>query len=349
MQPNPRLPAACFTLLAATLPTCGDVAPINQGILTLVNEAGYNSMNVRLDIPLFGSQTRTSTITGTVLATLAIDPATNRTPELSISDGVISGTPVSFSMSVFLLGSVKINSSTIGGTAFTTTPPGPVDPPTGNFDATLHQFVMNQGTLTGTAVGSPVDINLANDPFTGTGKGTGNAILVRGPDTATRANYTLTMILPIDFTNPVSLGTVRFTGNMKATGQISVPLSDYLAWTESQGTPGANPAADANADGVADGLSWALGLGLADDPRPHLLRPSPSSPPGFTLTLPAGGSAAPLFIEASESMAPDSWVPADPAGLSLPANPLPAGTTGTITVAPSPTLPARFLRLRAQP
>lgn len=342
-----------LTLALGTLPARAAVPPINEGTLTLVNEAGYNKLNITLAVTLFGSQTKQSTVTGSMLARLAISPATNRSPEFTILSGTFQGTPVSFSLSNFLFGSITATSSTIGGTMFTTTPPGTIDPTTGQGPASQHQFVINQGTVSGTAVGNPINVNFATDPASGTGSGTATVTITRASTTATRAVYNVTVTLPVNLSEPIPndfglTATFSASGTFKAAGQVSVPLSDYLAWTEVQNVPGASPDADPNHDGISNGLLWALGLGINSNPRPHLLVANPTSRRGFRLTLPAGGSGGPLFIDSSTSLAPNSWSLASPAELSLPANPLPAGTTGTITIAPS-TLPRRFLRLRAQP
>jgi hypothetical protein len=342
-----------LALALAALPARAVVPPINEGTLTLVNEVGYNKLDITLSVTLFGSQTKQSTVTGSLLARLAIDPATDRSPEFTILGGSFQGTPVSFSLRNFLLGSITATSSTIGGTMFTITPPGLIDPATGIGDASQHQFVINQGTVTGSAVGNPLSVNFATDPASGKGSGSATVTITRASTTATRAVCNVTVTLPVNLTEPIPndyglTATFSATGTFKAAGQVSVPLSDYLAWTEVQNVPGADPNADPNQDGIPNGLLWALGLSLNANPRPHLIVADPASPRGFRFTLPAGGAGGPLFIESSTSLAPDSWSLASPAELSLPANPLPAGTTGTITIAPS-SLPSRFLRLRAEP
>ena len=125
------LPAWLSLLALACLPAHADVPPINQGTLTLVDEAGFNQLTLSLAVSGFGSDSDTSTITGSLLTRLDIDPATGRSPEFTILGGNLQGTPVSLQIKVLFVTVVDVSSTTIGGTVATITPPGTIDPLTG--------------------------------------------------------------------------------------------------------------------------------------------------------------------------------------------------------------------------
>ena len=351
---NPRVIPLAAASLCIFLPAAlrADPPPPNEGVLTLVDEPGYNKIDITLSVALLGSDTDTSTFTGTMNARLDIDPATGLSAEFTLLGGDIEGTPISLSIHS-LFGSVDVTSSTLGGTAATIAPPGVIDPATGAGDAAQHEFTINRGTVSGTAAGNPINVDFSTDPVGGAGEGTESVVITPTRTDATRAYFDVTFILPVQFEKPIENdygieASLSGSGTFKATGQVSVPLSDYLAWTEQQGIPGAPPSEPSKFGMIDNGLLWALGLGVADDPRPHLPRPNPADLRSFLLTLPSSGSAAPIFIEASTTLAPGSWSLVDPSELSAPANPLPAGTSGTLDIAPS-TLPARYIRIRAQP
>jgi len=325
------------------------IDPVNEGTLTLVNEAGFNDLALNLSVPLFGNQTKHSTLTGSIDVRLDIDPATGLSPEFTILDGTVNGTGVSFKLT-FLFSTITANASDFTGNVFTTLPPGMMNPATGQGDASQHEFNINQGTVTGSAPGTPIDINFAVDPFGNPTSGTGTVTITPAGTTPTRAIYDITAVLPVDLTKEITgilTATLTGTGTMKATGQISVALP-YPDWAVAQGIPGAPPEADSNSNGIQNGITWALGLGLTDDPRPHLLIPDPATPKGFLLPLPAGGTSGSLTVEASPDLSPGSWLPLGPGDLSTAANPLPPGTTGNVTVSASAAL-QRYLRLRANP
>ena len=52
-----------------------------------------------------------------------------------------------------------------------------VNPANGEFDASQHQFLINEGTLSGTALDQPVSVDFATTPATGAGEGDGSVII----------------------------------------------------------------------------------------------------------------------------------------------------------------------------
>jgi len=348
------LPLAAACLALGVSHSTAELPPANEGTLTLVEEPGYNEIDITLTVDLLGSHsdTDTSTFTGTMQARLDIDPDTGQSPEFTLLGGDIEGSPIALKIST-LLGSIDVSSSTLGGTVSTIAPPGLIDPATGTGDAAQHEFIINRGTVSGTAMGNPISVDFSTNPAGGPGKGTETVDITSVRTDATRAYFQVTFVLPVQFEKPIPNdygidATLSGSGTIKATGEVSVPLSDYLAWTEQQGIPGV-PASTPSKFGVTDaGLLWALGLGLSEDPRPHLPRPDPARPRSFVLDLPATGSRGPVFIESSTTLRPGSWTLVAPADLSAPSNPLPPGTTGTISITPA-AQSARYLRIRSEP
>jgi hypothetical protein len=325
----------------------------NRGTLTFVQEAGYNQLNITLKVDLFGSQTKTSTVSGTLDTRFAVDPATARSPEFTILSGAISATPVSFLLRNFFLGSISANSTTLGGTASTTRPPGTLDPATGTGDAAQHEFVIHQGSVSGSALGNPIAVDFASTPAGGSGSGTATVTFTPAGTTTTRLLFDVSATFPVSLSQPIPNdyglnATFSASGTLKAKGRISIARTPYLAWTETQGIDGAPLHGDPDGDGVSLAMLWALGLGKSDLPGPWLIQPDPAEPRGFMLRLPPTGSRAPLHLEESASLAPGSWQPVPPSFLGGMPNPLPVGSAGEIRVQPSPE-GNRFVRIRVLP
>jgi hypothetical protein len=115
-----------------------------------------------------------------------------------------------------------------------------------------------------------------------------------------------------------------------------------------QGATSFNPNADTAGNGTPDGIKWALGLPtLYTNPLPFLLKPHPTIPGTFTISLPPGGTVAPLTVESSTNLMPP-WTPV-PAGQMAPAvNPISINSTGVINITPT-TANKIFLHMRANP
>lgn len=319
--------------------------------LTLVNQPGYNQISVKVDPGSGLDDTDVTTLTGTVQAFFDINPVNGQTSELTLVNGRANGTNMNFSRTAFLnLASYNINVTNLSTAIFTIAPPGVVTPATGVFAANQHRFEIDQGTINGTTSGL-IGNNTINESFTpespasGTGTGTGTVVLVHTGDSGIFRNYTVTATLPVSIADTFLAGTtsvaITATGTVRASGTVQVPRTEYLAWTLDQGIPNAPFAGDPNGDGVSNGLLWALGLNANSDPFPYLPRPNPAQPGGFIVPLPPGGSGAPILIQSSPNLG--TWGPAGAVGPV--ANPVPAGTSGNVTVAPDGS-PRRFIRLQ---
>ena len=218
----------------------------NTAVLTLVNEGTFNKMKIDIDV-ILGDSTATSTLTGTINAQLNIDLATGQTDELTLLSADVSGSNVTLAASGFL-GRYSINSNGLKLDANTFEPPGEVTPETGEFDSSQYRFIVNEGTLAGTATiylappATNVDFNFADEPFEGAGSGTGNVILVPTEILGRRQFYEVTVIVPVSIAQTIediggtgqNADTV-LTGTLKAVGTTFVDLPyTYELWAADQ-------------------------------------------------------------------------------------------------------------------
>jgi hypothetical protein len=251
-----------------------------------------------------------------------------------------------------------LTTSGLQGFPWTKAPPAPVNPADGNFEASLHGFTLDRGAVNGTtaiAIGDlPAGTKFAQDfavtPVSGPGEGTGKVTLLELPAFATASTRTwkTTLSLPLNIVQDIDLQgtpvTMRLTGTIRAESNLAVPRNDYFAWTIANTLPA--PAFNtAVRPGEPYGMVWAMGLQPSQSLGPHLPRITASGGPQALLSLPAGGTAAPLAIEISDRLAGGTWIPAPAATVTAGANPLPAGTSGSVSV--RLTGPRQFVRLRA--
>ncbi|WP_193213780.1 hypothetical protein [Luteolibacter marinus] len=314
--------------------------------LTLVSEPDVNRITVTVDPGAF-PDTDTTTLTGSVDAAFDIDPQAGTTDELTLSNGRVNGTAMNFSGGFGSFG-YNINMTGLSAAISTIAPPGSVNPANGQFPAEEHQFVIDQGSVTGTALGNPVSTGFTPEsPAGGAGTGTGTVTLTPAGDLDGYRNFNVVVTFPVAIDDTFDAdGTpvaVVATGTIKAAGTVQVPLSAYVAWTVDEGIPGAEFDAVPAGGSVPYGVVWALGLGAADNPLPHLPMPDPSASGGFAITLPPGGSAGPIVVESSDDL--DEWLPVAAEDLSPALNPLPAGTSGTVQVTADGN-DRRFVRLK---
>ncbi len=308
------------------------------------------------------SDTKTTDISGTLAVGMNINPTTKGVTEFTINSGDISMTDMAFNLKTsgfFAISVATINTAGMKGTAFTRVPPG-VATPTGTggtFDASQHSLRINQGTVTGSITiplqpATPINANFTDAPVEGPGTGTGTLTVTLGTATATHRNCSVTMLLPVNFTQNQDLDgtpvTVTVKGTIKATGTIPVPLNAWIDWKLANNLS-SSTFATVPAPGAAPlGLAWAMGL----EPGVPAARVMPvmtgGALPAATLVLPVTGTRGPLRLEQSDSLTGNSWQIVPAASISLGQNPLPAGTTGTVTVQwPSPAA-RRFIRVGAQ-
>lgn len=314
--------------------------------LTLVQEGSYGLIDVTVDA-LFIPSSDTSALTGTIDVQLEIDTDSDTVSALTTLNSDITGTQVKFKAGSGFYSYDVTSSETLGVSIFTSAPPGSVDPETGYFDASEHQFKIDEGTLTGTS-----NVDFAATPFGDENSGDGNLSLTLLSSDSTSKTYSVVMIYPVSTSTPLDVsGTaidVVIVGTVKSVGTITVPLpSPFELWLDANSLAGASFEADSNQDGLPNGLQWALGLSAGESPQAHLLTFANSAPAAattYTLELPAGGSAADLTILHAANLG-TVFTPLAGAAVSV-GNPIPAGTAGTVTI----TLPAGdqgFLKMSA--
>lgn len=347
-------PPLLLLLLAAQLPAAPAMTQ-----LTLVNEPGFNVLQITVSGQYLSTSHTQSVLTGTVDAWLDVDHGNATTSELTLLNGQIAGSDFSASGTAssfgIPLGTYQLNATGLAGTFFTIQPPGAVTPSTGTFNAAQHRFVINQGNVSGNALGQTYQTAFnSQNPFAGTGSGSGSVTLTPAGSDADSIFYQVVVVVPgVSVTDSMVVGnppltstvTVTGTGTIKAAGLIDVPRSAYRAWTLREGIPGAAFSGDANADGMSNGMAWAMGLGAQAPAGPVMPRATQSSPPEFEIPFPSGGSKAPIWIEVADT--PGAWSTLPPEDCSLGVNPLPTGTTGIVRVVAT-SAARRFLRLRTE-
>lgn len=343
-----RRPLPCLVLLATASGALAAGRPIT---LDLAEGGPDNRVTIGLNVPGIGSDDDVSTITGTVAAEVEIDPDTDQVTALSFTSADVSGTPITLRASFLGLASFNLTSTVIGGNLTTPAPPGTVNAD-GIFDSAQHVFEINEGSIGGTVnvfgSVSNVNVDFQTDPVGAAGVNPGGVWSVPTSATTTSKTYTVVVIMPLSITEVQTVEgtevTITANGQLNASGEITVPLGTlYEQWAVANDIDGAPFTGDHDLDGVSNGLLWALGLQVDDDPRPVLPAINGSS---VELTLPAGGTAADLWLETSTALTPGSWLALRAVAVSTGTNPLPAGTSGPVSVALPSGDPLRGLRLR---
>lgn len=302
-------------------------------------DGDFGVINVVVNAP-GAVDTDTTTLTGNITVELNIDPDTDTVNEVTVVSGDITGTQMEFSGGNFLFSYSVESSPTIGCDIVTTSPPGAVDPATGNFDASEHPFQLNEGTLTGETrvlfTATPVAVDFATDPFGSTNSGTGNIQLSLLSSDAVSKTYSVVMIYPIDTTTPLDAGgtaiDVDIDGTVKALGTVTVPLlTEFELWLQDNLLP-TSPFEELNQFGLALGIQWALGLNASASPQsamPQFDNVSPTSTV-YTIDLPVGGSAGDLTILYAADLS-QPFTSLDTLAVSV-GNPIPSGSAGAVTI-----------------
>ena len=304
----------------------------NVGTLTLVTDPVFNKFQVRIRATALGitaTDTKTTTLTGTVGTRLNIDHINNTTDTMVVTSSNISASNLSFNLRS---GFISVATFTTQGKKVALSTPlgiGPVTPATGAFDATLHAFAVNEGTLSGTALGSPISLDFATSPLTGTGTGSGSVILsnrVEGPNR--RISYTVTVTVPALINNDLILNgnpvNIQITGTMRATGTIFVtrPIT-YDEWAIEQGVgPNRRDKFDLS-PGISNGVLFAMGHDAVTAPE-QLFTPDPDG--NLELNVAEEPREEVLIRYSTDLM---TWIPIPPERLlSAPGEPPVFSTSG---------------------
>lgn len=345
------------TLALLALPL--HAAEVEANLNLVASSTTVNRFTVKISVKdpgtgLTATDTKTSNATGNFLTRMEVNPATGKVSELSFEGGSVALSDMAFNLRVLIFVSVAtLNTKGLEGFAITPEPPAPVDEPTGNFDASFHNFTITKGTITGNVIGSdePVSITFDDNPLSGPGAGTGTVVLTPVSQNSVSYTYLATIELPVDFEEVLEDqgGTVKITGRLRAQNQVVIPKDPFTVWASANGL-GAIKFSDELLPGALAGMVWAMGLQPNSPLQDYTPRIVSSGPPedrrlSASLELPASGSAGPLLVEISDSLAPDSWLPAPAASVLGGLNPLPAGSGGKVTVALEGG--RRFVRLSA--
>lgn len=363
----PTTPPKRFLHAAALLAAIGAAHAATGTITLAINPDGGTNNRIAITIRPNNQTALASSswtdLTGTVEATIDVDPATGQPQSISLQNGQASATNMRF-RKLNTAPSYDILFSGLGFAIDTPAPPSIVtNPAAGEFDAADHAFTINQGTATGYVLSGITRTNI-NESFAppneivGAGTGTGTVVLTPAGSSGGYLKYHVSVTFPIsgDETITGDSGTIRVisNGNIQAKSPINpsqpeapenflwIPEAGYTAWTVREGIIGAPSGGDVNHDGLPNGIAWAMGLGADDDGSAY--RPHPLSTGGFEITLPAAGTTEPLDIEVWGGTG--DWLPLPAGRCSAGVNPLPAGANGTVTVTPSGA-GLEFLRLRA--
>lgn len=337
-------------LILAVAPSLANAYP-GTGTLNLTTGASDNKLQITISASGL-SDTQTTTVSGFINVSVDSNPQTGATTVFTIDGGNVAMSNMTFKMPRFFP-LVTIKTADMKGSAFTAMPPGIVTATAdgSTFDAAQHHVLINQGTITGDALGTPINANFTAAPVEGPGSGTGTLTVAPGTSTSTHRDCTVTMLLPLDFTDTQDLDgtavTVQVQGTIKATGIIPIPLNSWVDWTIDNDLTDAgftNPTAPSNAP---LGLAWAMGY--EPDTPATMVTPVmvPGTTPAARLVLPASGSRAPLTLEQADSLTTDSWQKVPAAEVNGGQNPVPTGTSGTVTVQWINPAPKRFLRIKA--
>ena len=198
--------------------------------------ANENTLDLGLSVavPLFGNfpSSDTSETSGTILARLDIDPVTGEVSTIALLSGDVTATDVNFRATNFFLGTIyNISLVDMQATVETPSPPAPVI--NGLTSATLHNIIINEGTLSGTSVAGDIPTqDFADEPVAGSGP-EGDFIEISA--VSSRDSTPTTQVFDIEFAFPVAIdqtiesdtvtGTITANGTVRALGQVSFRIA----------------------------------------------------------------------------------------------------------------------------
>ncbi len=249
----------------------------NRAVLTLVDEAGANEVDIDLDVSNIGSSNDTSDLSGTIEVQLNISPVTATTDEMTILSADVNGTDVTLDAGGFLA-NYSFQSKNLGFTAFTPQAPGIVNPSNGEFDASQHELTANRGTLEGEAytllTGSLdiPDFNFATDNFVGNGEGTGSVAITPGRIEGRKLYFNVTLEFPALIEQPIESedlpvdANVKIEGTLKAVGETFIEFPDYTDWASEVGVGATSRNEFDLSPNTPNGILFSLGFDETNSP-----------------------------------------------------------------------------------
>lgn len=304
----------CLLLLACLLPLAATGQIIKQATLTLVDENGFNEVDIDLDVAIAGASDDTSSLTGTVEVQVNVTPDLSSTSELTILSADVSGSDISLSRSFLFTSLYSLRGENLRFSAETTSPPGLVDVTNGEFDASQHEITVDQGTFSGSAVGTDnIEFNFNDDPFVGQGAGTGTVLITPGRIEDRKLYFDITVELPALIDETIDEAGVEadieIQGTIKATGESFIELLDYPTWATQNGLA-SNSQSDFNLN-LATPNQFLFALGLDQETLPSQL--FTVSPAGVALATAGDHALGDFEIQWSQDL--DNWETVPPASM----------------------------------
>jgi len=279
----------------------------NEILFTLVSEEGFNEMEVTAAVPLLGGSEDTSTLTGTLNAILNIDEFTNQTDTLTFVQADLEGTDVTLA-NTNIFGSYSVSAEGLEADVVTPNPPGIVTPASGEFAANQHNFIVNEGTISGSANDNAIeDFDFSSAPFEGMATGTGTIVIIATTKTVDRQYYDVSFTNPVFITDSIETGVLNITADvtmdatLKASGTTFIERSAYAAWAGTNLDPSDKPDDNSLDPSIPNGLIYALGFDANNAPQ-DIFSPNGA---GFQLQLAGTGTREELLIEWSTDLV--SW------------------------------------------
>lgn len=309
--------------LLATWPLLLPGQTANRSTLTLVEENGFNVVDIDLDVTTLGDSNDDSTLSGTLEVEVNILPGTTATTsEFTILSADVTGTAINLTRRQLIFTIYSFTSTELGFTVNTIAPPGIVDPTTGEFDASQHQVTTTRGVINGSAAGTalPEPFDFGTDPFSGPGQGTGTLTVTPGRIEGRKHYFDLSVELPtnLDQTIEIEEGVptpitvnIAIDGTIKAVGETFIDVPDYATWATDLGlAPDSQEETDLRPT-VPNYLFFALGFDQASAPQEIFQFDSEG------ITLQTGGQfgLGSVQIEWSDDL--ESWEPVPQSAMTI--------------------------------
>jgi hypothetical protein len=216
--------AFCLPLLLCSLIVVAPAWPARaENYPVTLTLPGTDSLSMKITAAGFGSDTKSSTVSGSLDTTLdlLIDPATwlATTNVLTINSGTVSmNNNLTFSLA---FGVEKVHVDNMSGTISGS---GPV---TNNaFVGSDHVLTLNQGKIYDSL--QYVNMNLADSPMSATLQD-GTITVSEAGKNGNVVTYDVALTAPVNFTSQVSTApaaTVTITGTLHAFGQLAVAVPE---------------------------------------------------------------------------------------------------------------------------
>ena len=199
--------SALSHLLLAIDGARGGMVSLNN-LMFLPPAAPTNEIQLTLATDVLGNDSDTTQLSGFSMADLDFQVVgTDVVPTgLTFTGGQVALSDVRFS---FFFNTIQITAMGMVGSPNTPLPPGTVT--NGQFDATEHEMIFDQGVLTGPGA----TIDLSSTPISGSGMGTGQVnIIPMGAPVGNDYTFEATVVLPIEINESFAIPDVPLFGTV---------------------------------------------------------------------------------------------------------------------------------------